>query len=81
MSKQVKDVSIETFGPLCCRFSPLIHLTCWFLSGPINREMRHLISTLQTHNQQMKGEVIKYKIRLRETQAELSQVSLTSPDC
>lgn len=47
----------------------------FFLSGPINREMRHLISTLQTHNQQMKGEVVKYKIRLRETQAELNQVS------
>lgn len=46
-----------------------------FLSGPINREMRHLISTLQTHNQQMKGEVVKYKIRLRETQAELNQVA------
>ncbi|XP_071373423.1 E3 ubiquitin-protein ligase BRE1A isoform X3 [Centroberyx affinis] len=43
-------------------------------AGPINREMRHLISTLQTHNQQMKGEVVKYKIRLRETQTELSQV-------
>nr|XP_046261521.1 E3 ubiquitin-protein ligase BRE1A isoform X2 [Scatophagus argus] len=43
-------------------------------AGPINREMRHLISTLQTHNQQMKGEVLKYKIRLRETQAELNQV-------
>uniref|UniRef100_A0A8D0D0D8 E3 ubiquitin protein ligase n=1 Tax=Sander lucioperca TaxID=283035 RepID=A0A8D0D0D8_SANLU len=42
-------------------------------AGPINREMRHLISTLQTHNQQMKGEVVKYKIRLRETQAELNQ--------
>ena len=37
--------------------------------------MRHLISTLQTHNQQMKGEVVKYKIRLRETQSELNQVS------
>lgn len=36
--------------------------------------MRHLISTLQTHNQQMKVEVVKYKIRLRETQAELNQV-------
>lgn len=36
--------------------------------------MRHLISTLQTHNQQMKGEVVKYKIRLRETQTELNQV-------
>ncbi|KAM7417726.1 hypothetical protein PAMA_017391 [Pampus argenteus] len=43
-------------------------------AGPINREMRHLISTLQTHNQQMKGEVVKYKIRLRETQTELNQV-------
>ncbi|XP_056900108.1 E3 ubiquitin-protein ligase BRE1A isoform X2 [Takifugu flavidus] len=43
-------------------------------AGPINREMRHLISTLQTHNQQMKGEVVKFKLRLRETQAELSQV-------
>lgn len=52
-------------------FSFLFH---FFLSGPINREMRHLISTLQTHNQQMKGEVVKYKIRLRETQAELNQV-------
>uniref|UniRef100_A0A673FMY5 E3 ubiquitin protein ligase n=1 Tax=Sinocyclocheilus rhinocerous TaxID=307959 RepID=A0A673FMY5_9TELE len=36
-------------------------------AGPINREMRHLISTLQTHNQQLKGEVVKYKLRLRET--------------
>uniref|UniRef100_A0A667WMF1 E3 ubiquitin protein ligase n=1 Tax=Myripristis murdjan TaxID=586833 RepID=A0A667WMF1_9TELE len=43
-------------------------------AGPINREMRHLISTLQTHNQQMKGEVVKYKMRLRETQSELNQV-------
>ncbi|KAJ8262514.1 hypothetical protein GJAV_G00167300 [Gymnothorax javanicus] len=43
-------------------------------AGPINREMRHLISTLQTHNQQMKGEVMKYKLRLREAQAELNQL-------
>ncbi|XP_040031166.2 E3 ubiquitin-protein ligase BRE1A isoform X1 [Gasterosteus aculeatus] len=43
-------------------------------AGPINREMRHLISTLQNHNQQMKGEVVKYKLRLRETQTELNQV-------
>lgn len=40
--------------------------------------MRHLISTLQTHNQQMKGEVVKYKIRLRETQSELNQVGAES---
>jgi len=38
--------------------------------------MRHLISTLQNHNQQMKGEVVKFKLRLRETQAELNQVNL-----
>ncbi|XP_026135648.1 E3 ubiquitin-protein ligase BRE1A isoform X2 [Carassius auratus] len=43
-------------------------------AGPINREMRHLISTLQTHNQQLKGEVVKYKLRLREAQQELSQL-------
>lgn len=55
-------------------FFPDSDSACLFLSGPINREMRHLISTLQTHNQQMKGEVVKYKIRLRETQAELNQV-------
>ncbi|XP_041710264.1 E3 ubiquitin-protein ligase BRE1A isoform X3 [Coregonus clupeaformis] len=42
-------------------------------AGPINREMRHLISTLQTHNQHMKGEVVKYKLRLREAQTNLSQ--------
>uniref|UniRef100_A0A672JYL4 E3 ubiquitin protein ligase n=1 Tax=Sinocyclocheilus grahami TaxID=75366 RepID=A0A672JYL4_SINGR len=46
-------------------------------AGPINREMRHLISTLQTHNQQLKGEVVKYKLRLREAQQELNQ---TEPD-
>ncbi|KAK2839000.1 hypothetical protein Q7C36_013814 [Tachysurus vachellii] len=43
-------------------------------AGPINREMRHLISTLQTHNQQMKGEVVKFKLRLREAQQELNQL-------
>uniref|UniRef100_A0A671NBN1 E3 ubiquitin protein ligase n=1 Tax=Sinocyclocheilus anshuiensis TaxID=1608454 RepID=A0A671NBN1_9TELE len=47
-------------------------------AGPINREMRHLISTLQTHNQQLKGEVVKYKLRLREAQQELNQV-ITEP--
>ncbi|XP_055744948.1 E3 ubiquitin-protein ligase BRE1A-like isoform X2 [Salvelinus fontinalis] len=46
-------------------------------AGPINREMRHLISTLQTHNQQMKGEVVKYKLRLREAQTDLSQARTT----
>ncbi|XP_041087888.1 E3 ubiquitin-protein ligase BRE1A-like [Polyodon spathula] len=42
-------------------------------AGPINREMRHLISSLQNHNQHMKGEVQKYKRRLRDAHTELSQ--------
>lgn len=42
--------------------------------------MRHLISTLQTHNQQMKGEVVKFKLRLREAQQELNQVRETCKD-
>lgn len=61
--------------------SPYLFLSFWCascLTGPINREMRHLISTLQTHNQQLKGEVVKYKLRLRETQAELNQVGFIS---
>uniref|UniRef100_A0A673FJH0 E3 ubiquitin protein ligase n=1 Tax=Sinocyclocheilus rhinocerous TaxID=307959 RepID=A0A673FJH0_9TELE len=48
-------------------------------AGPINREMRHLISTLQTHNQQLKGEVVKYKLRLREAQQELNRNSHIFP--
>ncbi|EMP29913.1 E3 ubiquitin-protein ligase BRE1A, partial [Chelonia mydas] len=38
-------------------------------AGPINREMRHLISSLQNHNHQLKGEVLRYKRKLREAQA------------
>lgn len=77
-SKQVNDVyALIAFSlPLNGLIFPSIHFACFLFSGPINREMRHLISTLQTHNQQMKGEVVKYKIRLRETQTELSQVNL-----
>ncbi|XP_039623436.1 E3 ubiquitin-protein ligase BRE1A [Polypterus senegalus] len=45
-------------------------------AGPINREMRHLISSLQNHNHQMKGEVQKCKRRLREAQAELAKARL-----
>lgn len=43
--------------------------------GPINREMRHLISSLQNHNHQLKGEVLRYKRKLREAQSDLSKVS------
>lgn len=47
-----------------------------FLSGPINREMRHLISSLQNHNHQLKGDVQRYKRKLRETQMEINKVFL-----
>ncbi|XP_039620989.1 E3 ubiquitin-protein ligase BRE1B-like isoform X1 [Polypterus senegalus] len=43
-------------------------------AGPINREMRHLISSLQNHNHQLKGDVQRYKRKLRETQAEIMKV-------
>lgn len=74
-NEQAGEQRLDLEAPFAFLFLS-IHFACLFFSpGPINREMRHLISTLQTHNQQMKGEVVKYKIRLRETQAELSQVS------
>lgn len=42
--------------------------------GPINREMRHLISSLQNHNHQLKGDAQRYKRKLREVQAEIAKV-------
>nr|XP_009477068.1 PREDICTED: E3 ubiquitin-protein ligase BRE1A [Pelecanus crispus] len=42
-------------------------------AGPINREMRHLISSLQNHNHQLKGEVLRYKRKLREAQQEMPE--------
>ncbi|XP_059690760.1 E3 ubiquitin-protein ligase BRE1B-like, partial [Gavia stellata] len=43
---------------------------------PINREMRHLISSLQNHNHQLKGDVQRYKRKLREVQAEINKLRL-----
>ncbi|XP_063291088.1 E3 ubiquitin-protein ligase BRE1A [Pelobates fuscus] len=43
-------------------------------AGPINREMRHLISSLQNHNHQLKGEVLRYKRRLREIQGDINKI-------
>nr|XP_026235930.1 E3 ubiquitin-protein ligase BRE1A [Urocitellus parryii] len=51
----------------------LIEQTC-----PINREMRHLISSLQNHNHQLKGEVLRYKRKLREAQSDLNKTRLRS---
>ncbi|XP_077595046.1 E3 ubiquitin-protein ligase BRE1B [Stigmatopora nigra] len=43
-------------------------------AGPINREMRHLISSLQNHNLQLKGDVQRFKRKLRETQIEINKL-------
>jgi len=43
-------------------------------TGPINREMRHLITSLQNHNQQLKGEVHRYKRKYKDANAELPKV-------
>merc|ERR1719322_999818 len=39
-------------------------------TGPINKEMRNLITSLQTHNVQLKGEVARYKRKYKETSAD-----------
>ena len=49
-------------------------LVC-MVSGPINREMRNLISSLKNHNEQLKGEVSRYRRKLRETQIEVNKVT------
>jgi E3 ubiquitin-protein ligase BRE1 len=35
-------------------------------TGPINREMRHLITSLQNHNNQLKGDSHRYKKKYRD---------------
>lgn len=62
----------ETHGH-CFLINPSVHLLI-FPTGPINREMRHLISSLQNHNHQLKGDVQRYKRKLRETQMEINKV-------
>ncbi|KAK2710554.1 hypothetical protein QYM36_011922, partial [Artemia franciscana] len=42
-------------------------------TGPINREMRHLITSLQNHNLQLKGEIGRYKRKYREVAVDLSK--------
>jgi len=54
---------------ICCKV-----LSCVY-SGPINREMRNLISSLKNHNEQLKVEVQRYKRRLREAVTEITKVS------
>merc|ERR1711962_3715 len=40
-------------------------------TGPINKEMRNLIQSLQTHNVQLKGEVARYKRKGKEANLEV----------
>lgn len=40
-------------------------------TAPINREMRHLITSLQNHNGQLKGDVVRYKRKYKDAAAEL----------
>lgn len=46
-------------------------------TGPINREMRNLISSLQNHNRQLKTELGRYKRKYKEAHAELNRLRLT----
>lgn len=43
-------------------------------TGPINREMRHLITSLQNHNQQLKGEVHRYKRKYKDANGEIPKL-------
>ena len=43
-------------------------------TGPINREMRNLISSLQNHNRQLKAELQRYKRKFKDSQAEVSRL-------
>lgn len=40
-------------------------------TAPINREMRHLITSLQNHNGQLKGDVLRYKRKYKDTAVEM----------
>ena len=61
----------------CCGAMGDLMLVC-VVSGPINREMRNLISSLKNHNEQLKGEVSRYRRKLRETQIEVNKVCIYS---
>lgn len=48
--------------------------------GPMAKEMRHLINSLQNHNQQLKGEVQRFKRKLVEAESKVSELEKTSRD-
>jgi E3 ubiquitin-protein ligase BRE1 len=46
-------------------------------TGPINREMRHLITSLQNHNSQLKGENARLKKKLKDSNYEIAKLKHT----
>merc|ERR1719447_2599433 len=49
-------------------------------TGPINKEMRNLITSLQTHNVQLKGEVARYKRKFKEKETEIAKLRKENDD-
>lgn len=47
-------------------------------TGPINKEMRHLITSLQNHNGQLKGEAHRYKRKYKDSTQEIAKVYFRS---
>merc|ERR1711936_848947 len=43
-------------------------------TGPINKEMRNLITSLQTHNVQLKGEVARYKRKYKDSSIDVTKL-------
>ena len=59
----------------CTRTRTVISYSWRALTGPINREMRNLITSLKNHNEQLKGEIQRYKKKLKDSLAEAARVS------
>lgn len=61
---------------LCFSLSVLLHEFISFIhfSVPINQELRRLLATFQTQNQQLKGEVQRYRRKFKESQVEIQKV-------
>uniref|UniRef100_A0A2P2I871 E3 ubiquitin protein ligase n=1 Tax=Hirondellea gigas TaxID=1518452 RepID=A0A2P2I871_9CRUS len=50
-------------------------------TGPINREMRHLITSLQNHISQLKGEIARYKRKYKDSSSEVSRLRREVEEC
>ncbi|KAF8767715.1 E3 ubiquitin-protein ligase Bre1 like protein [Argiope bruennichi] len=70
--KEYEMLRVEFEQNLAANEQTVFFLLCAYC--PINREMRHLITSLQNHNHQLKGEVQRYKRKLKEMTAELAKL-------